>query len=96
MALKVDIRKPTDEETKTAYSAITVTETNGVLNHVITAVCQVTAIDTKNSVITFKGPRGRLFAVPVTKGDLSDKAKVGDKVVINYTQGSVTSLARVQ
>jgi hypothetical protein len=96
MSLSVDVRKPTEEELKTSFNSITVTEKNGQLNHVITAVCEITALDTKNSKLVFKGPRGRQFAVPVAKGDLTGKGKVGDKVVVMYTQGVVVGMSRAE
>ena len=98
MSLSVDIRKPTDAEAASPFLSHSVAEKekDGVLKHVITAVCEVTKIDTKNDMITFKGPGGRKFTVPAAKGELAGKGKVGDKVVVNYTQGAVVGIARAQ
>jgi len=98
MSLSVDIRKPTEAEAASPFVAQSVAEKekDGVLKHVITAVCEVTKIDTKNDMITFKGPGGRKFSVPAAKGELAGKGKVGDKVVVNYTQGAVVGISRVQ
>ena len=98
MSLSLDIRKPTEAEVANPFQTVTVSakEKDKVLKHTITAVCEVLAIDTKNNRITFKGPGGRKFAVPAAKGELSGVGKVGDKVVVNYTQGAVVGISRVQ
>jgi len=98
MSLSVDIRKPTDAEAASPFQSLTVSEkeNDGVLKHVITAVCEVVKIDTKNDRITFKGPGGRKFTVPAAKGEVAGKGKVGDKVVVNYTQGAVVAMSRVK
>jgi hypothetical protein len=98
MSLSLDIRKPTEAEAANPFQTQTVSETqkDKVLKHVITAVCEVVAVDTKNNRITFKGPGGRKFSVPAGKGELEGRGKVGDKVVVNYTQGAVVAISRVQ
>ena len=95
MSLSLVLRKPTPEEAANPSTSITVTDKNGALNHVISAVCVITKIDTKNSMLTFKGPRGRLFAVAVAKDHVQGSAKVGDQVFVTYTHGAVTGLTRM-
>jgi hypothetical protein len=58
----------------------------------ITAIAQVTAVDPKASTITLKGPRGNEVTLDVQNKDHFKVVKVGDEVLVNYTEAVAISV----
>jgi len=52
----------------------------------IQATVTITAIDMKNRVVVFEGPRGNLYQVKAGPKVHLEKAKVGDKLVATYAE----------
>jgi len=52
----------------------------------VQATVTITAIDTKNRMVVFEGPRGNLYQVKAGPEVHLEKAKVGDKLVATYTE----------
>jgi len=69
----------------------------GVEAKMVSAVVNIEAIDTKTNVATLKGPEGRTVNVQIQDPKKWEKAKVGDKVRITYTEAlaiEVTPVAK--
>ncbi len=60
--------------------------------HEVTAIAQVTAVDPKASTITLKGPRGNVVTLDVQNKDHFKVVKVGDEVLVNYTEAIAISV----
>jgi len=58
----------------------------------VTAIAQVTAVDPKASTITLKGPRGNVVTLDVRNPDHFKVVKVGDEVLVNYTEALAISV----
>jgi len=58
----------------------------------IHATVTITAIDTKNRMVVFEGPRGNLYQVKAGPGVHLDRAKVGDKLVATYTEAMAVTV----
>ena len=58
----------------------------------VTAVAKVTAVDKKAKTITLKGPRGNVVALDVQNPDQFKVVKVGDEVLVTYTEAVAISL----
>jgi hypothetical protein len=58
----------------------------------ITAIAQVMAVDPKASTITLKGPRGNEVMLDVQNPDHFKVVKVGDEVLVNYTEAVAISV----
>ena len=58
----------------------------------ITAIAQVTAVDPKAKTITLKGPRGNEVTLDVQNPDQFKVVKVGDEVLVNYTEAVAISV----
>jgi len=93
-SLAIAVRKPTDEEGQSPYQSHTVTTKKGVLQHEITAVCEVAAVDKETDRITFRGPRGKLFRVRVSEDFMLEVGQIGDQVVVTYSQSEIVGLSR--
>jgi len=93
-SIALDLREATDEEIANAYQSHTISTKKGVLEHKLTAVCKVVAIDPKEDSITFQGPRGRLFRVKVYEKSMLKKGQIGDTIVVSYNQGQVVEMSR--
>ena len=52
----------------------------------VQATVTITAIDVKNRMVVFQGPRGNLYQVKAGPEVHLEKAKVGDKLVATYTE----------
>ncbi len=92
-SLDVKLREPTDEELATPYLDHKVTTKKGILEHVITGVCEIISLDNMAETVIFKGPRGNLLKVKVGKRSM-ETMNPGDTVVISYTQGEVVGITR--
>lgn len=60
--------------------------------HEVTAVAKVTAVDKKAKTITLKGPRGNSVTLDVQNPDHFKVVKVGDEVLVNYTEAVAISV----
>jgi len=58
----------------------------------IQATVTITAIDTKNRIVVFEGPRGNLYQVKAGPEVHLEKAKVGDKLVATYTEAMAVTV----
>jgi hypothetical protein len=52
----------------------------------------VTAVNPKASTITLKGPRGNVVTLDVQNPDHFKVVKVGDEVLVNYTEAVAISV----
>jgi len=64
----------------------------GTLTEKATVTAIITAIDTNNSTVTLKGPSGSLVTVKVNDPKNIQMVKVGDEIVITYTQALAISI----
>jgi hypothetical protein len=60
--------------------------------HQVTAIAKVTAVDKKAKTITLKGPRGNSVALDVQNPDQFKVVKVGDEVLVTYTEAVAISV----
>lgn len=58
----------------------------GVEAKMVSVVANIEAIDSKKNVATLKGPEGRTIKVQIQDPKKWEKAKVGDKLRITYTE----------
>src|SRR5262245_22083310 len=58
----------------------------------VTAIAKVTAVDKKAKTITLKGPRGNVVTLDVQNPDQFKVVKVGDEVLVNYTEAVAISV----
>jgi hypothetical protein len=58
-------------------------------------VALIEKIDKKNQTVTLKGPEGRTTDVKVKRPQMLDQVKVGDEVVITYTEALAISVEKV-
>jgi hypothetical protein len=58
----------------------------------ITALAKVTAINKKASTISLKGPRGNVVTLDVRNPDHFKVVKVGDEVLVTYTEAVAVSV----
>jgi hypothetical protein len=58
----------------------------------VTAVADVIAVDPTNMVITLKGPRGNIVDLHVKNPDHFKVVKVGDQVLVTYTEAMALSV----
>jgi len=64
----------------------------GTVTEKATITAVITAIDASNSTVTLKGPSGNLVTVKVNDPANIQMVKVGDEVVITYTQALAISI----
>jgi hypothetical protein len=60
--------------------------------HEVTAIAKVTAVNKKAKTITLKGPRGNSVTLDVQNPDQFKVVKVGDEVLVNYTEAIAISV----
>jgi hypothetical protein len=58
----------------------------------VTAIAKVTAVNKKAKTITLKGPRGNSVILDVQNPDQFKVVKVGDEVLVNYTEAIAISV----
>jgi hypothetical protein len=58
----------------------------------VTAIAKVTAVDKKAKTITLKGPRGNSVMLDVQNPDQFKVVKVGDEVLVTYTEALAISV----
>jgi hypothetical protein len=62
----------------------------------LTVVALIEKIDKKSQTVTLKGPEGRMTDVKVARPQMLDKVKVGDEVVITYTEALAISVEKAK
>ena len=78
--------KPGAEQTAAAVAAPAGSKPAGAMGQSTTVTVSIVAIDAKAPSITFKGPAGNKQTFKVASADKLQGVKVGDTVVINYTE----------
>ena len=58
----------------------------------ISAIAKVTAVDEKAKTISLQGPRGNVVALDVKNPDQFKVVKVGDEVLVTYTEAVAVSI----
>jgi hypothetical protein len=61
----------------------------------LTVVAKIEKIDKKSQTVTLKGPEGGTTDVKVKRPQMLDQVKVGDEVVITYTEALAISVEKV-
>lgn len=78
--------KPGAEQTAAAVAAPAGSKPAGAMGQSTTVTVSIVAIDAKAPSITVKGPAGNKQTFKVASADKLQGVKVGDTVVINYTE----------
>ena len=68
----------------------------GMVAKQVTVTATITAIDKQKSTITLKGPEGNLTKVKVQDPANLEKVKVGDELMITYTEALAISVEHVK
>jgi hypothetical protein len=68
----------------------------GMAARQVTVTATITAIDKQKSTISLKGPEGNLTTVKVQDPANLDKVKVGDELMITYTEALAISVEHVK
>jgi hypothetical protein len=94
-----EVRKPTPEE---AQNPLVITESTGrtgpdqapagTAQRQIRAVVTIEELDVQNQTVTVKGPRGRRYVSHVADPSNFDKVRVGDTIVLTFTESTAISL----
>lgn len=100
MSFAAELREPTAEEKKKPLTILTTTarakdgDPTGGTSQQIKAVTIIEGIDRSTSTITVKGPRGRYVTARVEQPSVLEKMKLGDTIVITYTEAIGLSLEK--
>jgi hypothetical protein len=97
-----ELRPPTEEEKRNPVVAVSQTAraprdthpAGGVL-HVTRVVTTVEAIDLPNQSLTLKGPLGNSVTVRARSMENLKKIKVGDTIVVTYTEALAVGVEKV-
>ena len=103
VALAGELRPPTEEEKKHPMMAIAgaarapknATPAGGVL-HSYKAVATVVGLDLPTESVTLQGPRGRYLTIRAANLDNLKQLRLGDSVVVTYTEALAISLVKAQ
>jgi len=68
----------------------------GMAARQVTVTATITAIDRQKSTITLKGPEGKLTTVKVQDPTNLEKVKVGDELMITYTEALAISVEKAK
>jgi hypothetical protein len=68
----------------------------GVMASQVTITATVQAIDTKKPSVTLKGPEGNIKEIKIKDPKRLENVKVGDLVVITYTEALAISVEKVE
>lgn len=68
----------------------------GMVAKQVTVTATITAIDKQKSTITLKGPEGNMTKVKVQDPTNLEKVKVGDELMITYTEALAISVEHVK
>ena len=97
-----EFREPTEEEMENPLVILaesgkaTMEEApGGAMGAEVRAVVSVELIDTENSLVTIKGPRGNYLTLPVEDEEVLKQVKVGELVVLTYAEAVALSLEKV-
>ena len=101
VAVAGELREPTAEEKQSALTVVegaaraprTRQPTAGGL-HQIKAVTTVEGIDLPTQTATLKGPRGNYITVKAQNADNLKKLRLGDTIVVSYTEALAVSLEK--
>ena len=64
----------------------------GTAQRQIRAVVIIEALDRQAQTVTVKGPRGRSYVAHVTDPSNFDKVRIGDTIVLTFTESTAVSL----
>lgn len=102
VSIAAELRSPTEEEKANPLEII---EAEGRASdehapaggavQVIKAVCTVEGLDRPTMTATLKGPLGRYVTVRVADPERITKVRIGDTVIVTYTQALAISLEKV-
>lgn len=97
-SMAVRMAKP-DEEGEAVHALATAEPGErpaGIEASQMTITASIEAIDKERSFVTLKGPEGNLVTVKVMDPKNLDKVKVGDRIVITYTEALAISVEEVK
>jgi hypothetical protein len=99
VAIKAELRKPTDEEEAEPFVMEASAGTNNNINDpaasmgaTIHMVATITAVDKQAGTATLTGPNGRSMTVDVADPKIEKHLKVGKTVIIDYTNRLILKL----
>ena len=101
VAVTMELREPTAEEAETPLTAIedgmraTTTQPAGVKGRTIKAVSVIVGIDLPTETVTLQGPIGRIMTVKAENPENLTKVKIGDTVIVTYTETLAVSVAKL-
>jgi hypothetical protein len=99
-SLAVEVKKPGESGGVTASGAVATAEPGakpaGVVASQVTVTATVEAIDRKKTHVTLKGPEGDSVKVKVQDPKNLKNVKVGDQVVITYTEALAISVEKAK
>lgn len=102
VSIAAELREPTAEEKETPLVVLqglarapADTEPAGGGLHQIKAVTTVEGIDMPTQTVTLKGPRGNYATVQTQNPDNLKKLRIGDTIVVTYTEALAVSLKKV-
>jgi hypothetical protein len=107
ISLAKEMRRPTAEEKKTPFMVLDETETAPPMSSPkagglkqFKAVATISGTDRFLQMIQLEGPRGNIVTVRASNpnwlggGDMSPEVRVGDTVIVTYTQPLIISLEK--
>jgi hypothetical protein len=99
LGVTAEVRKPTAEEER---NPLVVLESTGKAAadappaardmRQVRAVCTIESLDRKAQTITVKGPRGKYFTARVADPTRFDKVRIGETVLMTFTEATAVSL----
>lgn len=99
--LVAEFRDPTPEELENPVTVLSqkaeIPEEMGpgtATGAVVKAVVTIEIINRPDMVVTVKGPKGKYFPIPVSDPELITQLKVGEQVIITYSESIVLSLEK--
>ena len=101
VSVAAELRATTEEELETPLTVIedekrtASTQPAGVKGRTIRAVCQVVGIDLPKETATLQGPEGNLLTILAKDPERLTKVKIGDTVIVTYTETLAVALAKV-
>jgi hypothetical protein len=103
ISVAAELRKPTPEEEKNPLVVLDAagkappgtSPAAGGLRR-LKVVATIEGLDRPSQTVTLKGPRGRYLTVRVADPARLTQARIGDHVVITYTEALAVSLEKVQ
>lgn len=103
ISMASELRAPTEEEKEEPFKVIegggradAAEAPAGMLGREIRVVATVEHLDTVAQTATLRGPYGRALTVRVRDPERMEKAKVGDTVVLTYTEAVAISVEEIE